>query len=153
MDFDPSSDEGLIFIVFFYGGLCVVGLAIQAFICWLVARCYTAIPSKHRMMEPNMVWLNMIPLFNLVWNFYVYLRLSDSFLAYFREKGDSSVGDCGRNMGKWFSICMACSVIPCVGSITGLVGLVLLILYLVKASELRSRILAEDTEDEGWSQA
>ena len=99
MDFDPASDEvSLIVLLVVYGGIFVVWLGISILICWLLARCYKAIPASHRSMEPNMVWLNLIPLFNFVWNFFVYLRLSDSFQSYFREKGDSSVGDCGRKI-------------------------------------------------------
>ncbi len=151
---DPNvfgSDIDSALLVLLYGGGCLLALAVQAFVCWLLMRCYAAISPRHRRMEPGMTWLLLIPLFQLVWNFFVFLRLSDSLCDAFGERGESgSVGDCGRTLGLWYSICVACSWIPCVGTLTALAALVLLILYLVKVWDLKSRLeLQPATED--WS--
>jgi len=50
------------------------------------------------------------------------------------------VGTCGRELGLGYAISVAVSAIPFVGCLTGIVALVLLILYLVKANELKNRI-------------
>lgn len=77
----------------------LVGLAISAVICWLVFDCYKRVPAQFRKQEPGMVWLLMIPLFNLFWNFIVLPRLSESLKAYFDSVGKTDVGDCGRQIG------------------------------------------------------
>ena len=40
-------------------------------------------------MEPAMVFLLLIPCFGLVWNFFLYPRLSRSFQKYFQSVGDT----------------------------------------------------------------
>lgn len=120
----------------------VVGLAIQAVICWLVSTCYSRIPQQFREMEPGMVWLLMIPCFNLVWVFFVYPKLARSFKAYFDSVGKTDVGDCGAQLGLWYCICTACCIIPCLNYLAAPASLVLLIIFLVKAWGLKDQIPA-----------
>ncbi len=119
----------------------VVSLVIAIVLCILFKKNYEAIPEPYRKLEPNKVWLMLIPLFNLYWIFVVVLRLSDSYKAYFDAQGDTSVGDCARNIGMAYAICTACSIIPCVNYVAGPAALVLLIIYLVKVFDFRSRVL------------
>ncbi|MDA0812063.1 MAG: hypothetical protein O3C21_06715, partial [Verrucomicrobia bacterium] len=118
----------------------VIGLAIVAVICYFVIQNYKAIPPEHRKMEPGKVWLMMIPLFNLYWIFPVFLGLADSFKSYFNSVGDESVGDCNRQLSLWYCISACCSIIPCLNYLAGPASLVLLIIVLVKASELKKKI-------------
>lgn len=106
----------------------------------LVYADYQRIPPGFRKLEPGLVWLLLIPCFHLVWNFFVYPRLAESFKAFFDSIGDRSVGDCGRDLGLGYAISSAVSVVPLLGCLTGVVSLVLLILFLVKANELKNRI-------------
>ncbi len=117
-----------------------VGLAIGIVICVLLYKVQSAVPPNHRKIEPAMVWLLLIPLFNLIWNFFVYRRIPDSFQSYFASVGRTDVGDCGRNIGLWYAICAACSIIPCVNYVAGPAALVLLIIFLVKMFDLKSKI-------------
>ena len=89
-----------------------------------------------------MVWLLLIPCFNIIWNFMVFPKLGRSFRAYFESKGDSANADCGEKMGLWYSICAACGIIPCVNYVAGPASLVLLIICLIKFSDLRNKVLA-----------
>ena len=130
---------GGVFMLLCCGGI-IIGLAIQAAICYLLSNALKAIPAEHRKQEPNMVWLLMIPLFNLVWNFFVVPKISDSFKSYFDSVGATDVGDCGRQIGLIYCILAALCVIPYVNTLTGLGALVLLILYLVKVNELKKKI-------------
>ncbi|MGK0187286.1 MAG: hypothetical protein ACI9R3_003072 [Verrucomicrobiales bacterium] len=123
------------------GGL-VIGLAIVAVICYLVVQNYKAIPAEHRKMEPGKVWLMMIPFFNLYWMFPVFLGLADSYKSYFNSVGDESVGDCGRQLSLWYCITTCTCIIPCLNYITGLISLVLLIIVLVKAFDLKKKVEA-----------
>lgn len=118
-----------------------VGLVIAVVICIVLSGCFQAIPDEHRQMQPGMVWLLLIPCFPLVWNFFVFLKLSKSYQSYFAAQGVDDVGDCAEKIGLWYAITVACSIIPCVNYIAGPASLVLLIIYLVKAVELKKRIL------------
>jgi hypothetical protein len=119
----------------------VISLAIFALVAWFISENYKAIPAQFRKMEPGKVWLMLIPFFNLYWIFPVFLGLADSFKATFDSRGVLDVGDCGRQLALWYCICAAVSIVPCVQYISAPASLVLLILFLIKASELKKRML------------
>lgn len=119
-----------------------IWLIVTIVICALVSKCYAAIPEKHRKMSPGQVWLLLIPCFHLVWNFFVFPGLSKSYKAYFDEKGDTSVGNCYEQVGLWYAIVAICCIVPCLNYIAGPAALVLLIVYLIKAFELKGKIKA-----------
>ena len=135
-----SSDEpGLLeFAIVAFAILFAIG--IQVLILYLLYDAQRAIPPEHRRIEPGQVWLLLIPLFNLVWNFFVFLRIPESYQSYFYSRGRYDVGDGGKSLGMWFSICTACSVIPCLGIIPAFIGLVLLIVFLVKITGLKGQV-------------
>lgn len=118
----------------------VIGLAINAVVCWLVASSLARIPAEHRKMEPGQVWLLMIPCWGIVWNFFVFQRVPESFQSYFASIGRQDLGDCGKQIGLWYAICGACSFVPFLNYLAGPAGLVLLILNLVKFHQLKSEI-------------
>ncbi len=115
-------------------------LAISIVICYLVYSCFQRIPAQHRQMEPWQVWLLLIPVFNLVWNFFVYPKLAKSYQSYFAEQGRTDVGDCGEKIGLWYAICAAVCIIPCVNYVAGPAALVLWIIFIVKALGLKAQI-------------
>ena len=115
-------------------------IGIQVLILYLLYDAQRAIPPQHRRIEPGHVWLLLIPLFNLVWNFFVFLRIPESYQSYFYSRGRYDVGDGGKSLGLWLSICIACSAIPCIGIIPAFIGLILLIVFLVKISGLKGQV-------------
>ncbi len=125
--------EGAALALLFVGIVLATMLAINVFVCWLLYRANEALPVQHRKTESWQAFLLLIPLFNLVWNFILFARISGGMQSYFQSKNDTSVGDCGANLGLWCAVC-------CI--FCGPVWLVLLILYLVKVSNLRSLVLA-----------
>src|SRR5947207_2203521 len=120
--------------------LLAVGIAIHIVICALLYGCFTRIPPQFRKMEPGLVWLLLIPLVPLVWNFFVYQRLPESFQAYFGSVGRTDVGDCGRGIGMAYSICYIGALVPCINYVAGPAALVLLIIFLVKVIGLKNQI-------------
>jgi hypothetical protein len=52
-----------------------------------------------RAMNPGMVWLLLIPLFNLVWQFIVVLNMAKSLGAEFRKRGLPEEPEPGQTMG------------------------------------------------------
>ena len=119
-----------------------VGIAISIVVILIVQSFYKRIPPEHRRMEPGMVWLLVIPCFGIVWNFFVFLKLSDSFKSYFDSQGVMDVGDCNRTLALAYCITAVLCIVPCLNYIAGPASLVLLVITLVKYNELKNRIPA-----------
>ena len=132
----------LVGIIGIIGVIAVVGLVINIVICYFISSWLGKVPAAHRKMEPGLVWLLLIPCFPVVWNFYVFLRVPESFKSFFDAQGRTDVGDCGRSLGLAYAICVACSFIPTVNYLTGPASLVLLIISLVKFNELKNKLAA-----------
>jgi hypothetical protein len=120
----------------------LIGLAIHIFVTYLLYSCHQRLPKPFQLMEPGLVWLMLIPIFNIVWQFFVVLRLSTSYQNYFRAQNRGDVGDCGYTIGLVALILSCVSIIPYLGCLTSLASLVLWIIYLVKAVGLRDQIPA-----------
>jgi hypothetical protein len=121
-------------------GAIVIVYAILAVICWYLSGCLKAIPDEHRKQQPNMVWLMMIPLFNIVWIFFVYPKIAESYKSYFDSIGRTDVGDCGRGLSLAYCILTCASCIPYLNFCTGLPTLVIWIIVLVKFGTLKGQI-------------
>jgi hypothetical protein len=90
-----------------------------------------------RTMQPAMVWLLLIPLFNLVWHFVVVLAVGRPLGNEFKARGiPLSDPEPGKSLGIAMCVCGVCGIIPGVG----LVYLILLFVYWGKISGF-SRLL------------
>ncbi len=87
---------------------------------------------KNRTMEPGMVWLNLIPLFNLGWIFYTISCISNSLGKEFNERKIEYQGQFGFGVGIAWGVCNIASIIPIIGIFTGLASLILWIIYWVQ---------------------
>lgn len=86
-----------------------------------------------RTMQPGMVWLLLIPLFNLIWNFFVVLGLARSLANEFARRGiPVPEPEPGQSIGMAMSICACCGLIPVLGVLASFASLVLWIMYWVK---------------------
>ena len=119
-----------------------VGIAIAVVICFFIYDAFKRLPEQFRLMNPSLVWLLLIPCFSLVWNFFVFPRLSASYKNYFDSIGRTDVGTCGKGIGMGYAICMVCGLIPCVGFLASLAGIVLLIMYLIQITKLKNEVKA-----------
>ena len=126
-----------ILLIFFLCGLFLVLAAVPAILAFAVL---SRIPAPYRKQEPALAFLLLIPLFSLIWAFFVHPRVAESLKTYFTAAGDVSVGDCGGSIAMALCICSVCSIIPFFGWLAGLASLVLLIVFYVKAFELSARI-------------
>lgn len=125
----------------------LISMAIAVVICWFLSSCLERVPAEHRKQQPAMVWLLLIPCFAIVWNFFVYPKIAESYKSYFDSMGRTDVGDCGRNLGLWYSILgcvsLVLGIIPFVNFVNCLLSpatLVLWIIFLIKAGTLKSQI-------------
>ena len=123
-------------------GVLLVVLLIWIGILLFLQSCYARIPAEHRKMEPGMVWLLLIPIFHLVWIFFVYLRLAKSFQSAYAAMGRSDQGDCGEKLALAYCISAVLACIPVVNCIAGPAALILLIVVLVKFAGLKNGLPA-----------
>ena len=77
----------LLFMVgVFAVGLVLVLVLASSFLA-AVGRVLRRVSPEHRRMEPGQVWLNLIPVFNLVWATVTVERVAESLRSEFRERG------------------------------------------------------------------
>lgn len=113
---------------------------------------YSKVPKEHQKMSPPAVFLMAIPLFGLVWNFIATARVSESFKSYFDSVGNTTIGDAGKTLGLWFSVCVAASfalgitfILACISPVFSIAALILFILYVVKLFDMAGKITPAGT--------
>jgi hypothetical protein len=86
---DELSNDEIIFGILAIG---VILVFIVAYIFFLVAQQNTlrSIKPHNQKMPPGQVWLQLIPLFNLVWQFIVVGRIADSIRAEIVDRNTTS---------------------------------------------------------------
>lgn len=119
------------------GTVLAIRLIVIVIVCVITADAFRRLPPEFRLMDPSMVWLLMVPCFWLIWNFFVFPRLSASYRNYFESIGRPDVGSCGEGLALAYSICAACTVIPCLWWVAVPSALVLLIVFLLEIHRLK----------------
>lgn len=96
---------------------------------------------ENRKMDPAMVWLTLIPIFGIVWQFIVVGNIADTLKPEFAQR-NINVGEDrpGYSIGLAFCILICCSIIPFLGFLTGVGALVCWIIYWVKVAGFRSTL-------------
>jgi hypothetical protein len=88
---------------------------------------------ESRAMSPETVWLLLIPLFNVVWQFIVIINISRSLRNEFAKRSLSAASsDFGRAIGLAMCLLTIVGVIPIVGFAPGTGAFVCWIIYWVK---------------------
>ena len=95
---------------------------------------------ENRAMAPAMVWLMLIPLFNLVWQFFVVLNVAKSLGAEFQKRGIVDEPEPGKKLGLIACILGCCGIIPLLGVLCSLAALVCYIIYWVKIAGFSAKI-------------
>jgi hypothetical protein len=123
--------------------LVVLGLMVipQIFYLLTMQRTLKAISLENRKIEPNQVWLSLIPLFGLIWNFIMISRVADSLQSEFKKRNiHTNEEKPGYSIGLTYSTLFCCSIIPILGSIAAIVGLVCWIIYWVKINTYKTEL-------------
>jgi len=127
-------------IAFFY--LLILSLSV-----WLIPAIFylisvqaalKAVSPKNRSLDPALVWLYLIPVFNLVWQFFIVVNVSGSLKREYAQRQAQAVGDCGYGLGIAMCIVSLCAIIPIFWFFMWLVALVLWVIYWVKIVELKN---------------
>jgi len=111
--------------------------AVPAILAFVVL---SRIPPQFRKQEPGLAFLLLIPLFSLIWTFFVHPKVAESLKAYYDAQGPHAHGDCGGTIALWLCICSVCTIVPVLGSCLGLAALILLIVFYVQAFQLSAGI-------------
>lgn len=110
-----------------------------------------AIQPQNRTMSPGEVWLQLIPLFNIVWQFVVVSRISESLRRELNSENRFSFegSDTPHYMsnekptyqiGTAFCILNCCGIIPVLGTIARIAGIICWIVYWIKLAEYKNQV-------------
>jgi len=116
----------------------IVGLLVVQILFLLnLSRCLDQCSRRNRTMEPGMVWLNLIPLFNLVWLFITVFRISESLQNEYDDRRlRSDDPDFGKMMGILYVVF---SIIGCFP-----VNMVFQIIYWMKIANYKNQLMSSD---------
>lgn len=98
------------------------------------------VERANRQVEPGNVWLMLIPLFNVVYAFFLYPQICDSVKAEYRYRGLNASGDFGRSLGVTMPILSICRILPVIGPLSALANLVIFIIFWAKMAGYKSKL-------------
>jgi hypothetical protein len=123
--------------------LIVFGITLLPLIFYLLTLQGTLqeVKPENRKMDPAMVWLTLIPLFGLVWQFIIVGNIADSLKLEFSQR-NINVGEerPGYSIGLAYCILICCSIIPFLGILSSIAGFVCWIIYWVNIANFRSTL-------------
>ncbi|MDQ3048182.1 MAG: hypothetical protein M3R27_11595 [Bacteroidota bacterium] len=129
--YDEAAAAGIIIIAVIIG--IAVGLIPLIFYLLTLQNTLKEVSPENQKMPPGQVWLILIPLFGLIWQFIVVNRIADSLKAEFAKRAVQVEEDRpGYGIGIAYCILYCCSVVPLLGIFASLGGLVCWIIYWVK---------------------
>ena len=127
----------------------VIGLIIQILFLATLYRRLSQVQPRNREMQPGMVFLNLIPIVQIVWIFFTVTGIAASLRKEFLDRGYPTADEgFGRGVGLAYAILLFCCHIPVVNVFCGIPYLVCWIIYWVQISQYRARLAA----DTGFSQ-
>jgi hypothetical protein len=133
----------------------VLGLTLGLSFLIALGRALRRVGPENRRMEPGMVWLNLIPIFNLVWVTVTVERVAESLRNEFRERGmDGPDEHYGRRTGLTVLALLASGVLFYPAFITYPLALFFWIAYWRQINRyverLKSGAYVAPPLDEGW---
>jgi hypothetical protein len=133
------SELGLIFLA-----LALVALILIPKIFYLITLQSTlrAISEENRKMPPNNVWLQLIPLFGIVWHFIIIKNMADSISEEANLKNIKiDEQKPAYNIGLAMCILDCFFIIPYLNFLTGVASLICFILYWIKINSYKGKII------------
>ena len=116
-------------------------VALVVFVLYLITLMNTlkAVAPQNRRLTPGLVFLLLIPLFNLVWSFFVVIKIRDSLQAEFAARNLSGQGF-GYGVGLAMCILYIISIIPFINLLAAPAALVCWIIYWVKITGYKGQL-------------
>jgi len=113
----------------------LVGVAVQVLYLLTLQRALERCAPRNRTLSPGQVWLSLIPLFNIFWQFILVTRIASSLRREFDSRQTAQPGqpdDYGYGLGLAMCILSVTSFIPLIGIVCALASLVCWIAYWAK---------------------
>jgi len=120
----------------------VIMLIPAIFYLLTLQKAFNRCAPESRAMNPGLVWLMLIPVFNLVWHFMIVLNMAKSLGAEFQKRGIPEEPKPGQNLGLAMCILACTGIIPLVGMLGSLGAFVCWILYWIKISGYSNKLAA-----------
>ena len=94
---------------------------------------FSKISNENRKMPSGQVWLALIPLFGLIWQFIIVNNMADSLKAEFTNRNIKVEEERpGIGIGLAYCILFCCCIIPFLGILTLICGIICWIIYWAK---------------------
>jgi len=122
---------GLSFIGLFFVVFAILILPTVFFLLTL-QRALSKCSPANRTMSPGLVWLQIIPFFGFIWQFFVVFAVANSLGNEFAARRIPEEPKPGQSLGLAMCITRVCTVIPFLGIFAAIASLVLWIIYWVK---------------------
>jgi len=128
-------DAGMMAGIFIcYGVVIVLAIAVNIMFLLNLSRCLAQCSPRNRTMEPGQVWLNLIPLFGIVWMFITIIRITESLQKEYRSR---ELRPDDPEFAKMTGIIyMVLSLIGCGG-----INLIFFIMYWLKISAFKNELI------------
>ncbi|MFH0894579.1 MAG: hypothetical protein V2A54_09090 [Bacteroidota bacterium] len=131
-----------IFIILIMLLIFVGGLLVMIFYLLSLQRALEACSPQNRKMPPGQVWLQLIPLVNIVWQFINVNNVSGSLKGEFEMLGIPKTEDKpAYGIGLAACICSCCGWIPVLGPFVSIAGFVCFIVYWVNINNYKNKLL------------
>lgn len=113
----------------------------QIFYLITLQRTMELVSPDLRRMSPGQVWLVFIPLFGIVWNFIMIGHIADSVALEFRRRNIPYDEERpGYQTGLTMCILNICGIIPFIGGLFALIGIVFWIIYWTKIAGYKRQL-------------
>jgi hypothetical protein len=120
-----------------------IGLIPTIFFLLTLQNTLREVRPENRKMDPGMVWLILIPLFGIVWQFIVVNNIGDSLRDEFKSRGiEPGEERPGTGIGLAYCILACCGIIPFLGILASIASLVCWIIYWVKISDFKNMLVS-----------
>ncbi|MCW3071580.1 MAG: hypothetical protein JWO44_1470 [Bacteroidetes bacterium] len=119
----------------------LIGLIPMIFYLLTLQNTLNEVSPHNRQMPPGQVWLMLIPFFGMVWQFIVVNRIADSLRAECTERNIPMEEERpGASIGLAYCILFCCGIIPILGSLASIAGLVCWIIYWIRIAGYKTKL-------------
>lgn len=96
--------------------------------------------ARNQQVPPSNVWLMFIPIFNIIYPFILYPKITESIKREFEDRKSPQQGDYLKGIGIAMPVLNVCGFIPVIGGIAGLANIILFIIYWIRSSEFKNQL-------------
>jgi hypothetical protein len=127
----------------FFLWLLIIPLSVGVGVLYILTlrRAISRCAPQNRATTPDAAWLLLIPFFNMIWQFILYPRISESLEREFHQRNLPIERQPLRTLGLAVAILHVCWIVPIVHIATGIAGIICWIFYWVKISDYSNQLV------------